>query len=113
MGGPETTQGMQWVKQGKAVLLMQVGVNQGPRYADVPNIMDTRNRTNKRPDAAFVHRPGAWTPFLRSARCAMDRARRYRRHSSKTMDDPDFKKEAADQQIDLSPLFAADMPDPS
>jgi tripartite-type tricarboxylate transporter receptor subunit TctC len=108
--GPETTQGMQWVKEGKATLLLQIGINKDSRYADVPNIMDYAKSDEQRSlmRLLFIGQTMG-RPFFGPPGVPTDRANALREAFVKTMNDSEFKKEADDQKIDLSPLSGAEM----
>jgi tripartite-type tricarboxylate transporter receptor subunit TctC len=108
--GPETTQGMDWVKQGKAVLLMQIGVDKDPRYADVPSVMDYARSDEQRRlmELVFIGQ-ALGRPFFAPPGVPADRAKALQDAFRRAMDDDEFKKEADDQKIDLSPLFAPEM----
>src|SRR5262249_45938202 len=108
--GPETTQGMQWVKEGKATLLLQIGINKDARYAEVPNIMDYAKSDEQRSLMKLLFIGQAMgRPFFGPPGMPADRAQALRDAFVKTMNDPEFKREADDQKIDLSPLSGAEM----
>ncbi|MDB5534860.1 MAG: tripartite tricarboxylate transporter family receptor [Hyphomicrobiales bacterium] len=108
--GPETNAVMEWVKQGKATLLLQIGINKSPLYPDVPHIMDMAKSEDDRKlmELLFVGQ-ALGRPFFAPSGVPADRGRALQTAFAKTMEDPGFKVEADKQKIDLSPLLGDDM----
>jgi tripartite-type tricarboxylate transporter receptor subunit TctC len=108
--GPETTAAMEWVKEGKAVLLLQIGVSKHPDYPTVPLVMDLAKSDADRKvmELIFVAQQ-LGRPFFGPPGIPADRATALQTAFARTMEDPDFRKEAEAQKIDLSPLLAKDM----
>jgi tripartite-type tricarboxylate transporter receptor subunit TctC len=108
--GPETTQVMEWVKEGKATLLMQIGINKDPRYSDVPTIMEyaASDEQRKLMELLFIGQ-ALGRPFFGPPGIPPDRAKSLQDAFARVMEDEEFKKEAEDQKIDRSPLFGMKM----
>jgi tripartite-type tricarboxylate transporter receptor subunit TctC len=108
--GPETAAGMEMVRQGKAVLLLQIGLYKDPRYPDVRSIMEfARTEEQKRLMELLFSGQSLGRPFFAPAGVPQDRAKALQDAFSRTMQDPEFKKEADEQKIDLSPLTGPEM----
>ena len=103
--GPETTAGMELVKQGKVALLLQIGVNKDPRYPDVRSIMEFAKTDEQRSlmELLFIGQT-LGRPFFAPADVPADRAAALQTAFMRTMDDAEFRREADEQKIDLSPL---------
>ena len=103
--GPETTAGMELVKQGKVALLLQIGINKDPRYPDVRSIMEFARTDEQRTlmELLFIGQ-SLGRPFFAPAEVPADRAIALQTAFMKTMDDAEFRREAEEQKIDLSPL---------
>ena len=108
--GPETTAGMELVRQGKIALLLQIGINKDLRYPDVRSIMEFAKTDEQRTLMELLFAGQALgRPFFAPAEVPPDRAAALQAAFMRTMDDPDFRTEAEEQKIDLSPLDGAAM----
>src|SRR5262249_26965688 len=108
--GPETTAGMEWVRQGKAVLLLQIGIKKSPGYSDIPLVMDfaKSDADRKVMELIFITQE-LGRPFFGPPGIPAERGQALQMAFARTMEDPDFRREAAALKIDLSPLLADDM----
>jgi tripartite-type tricarboxylate transporter receptor subunit TctC len=108
--GPETVQGMRWVAEGKAVLLLQVAVRRHPAYASVPSIIDyAKSDTDKQLiDILFIGQE-LGRPFFGPPGVPEDRAKALQKAFADTMADPEFVSEGNAQKLDITPLLADDM----
>jgi hypothetical protein len=108
--GPETNAVMAWVAQGKANLLLQIGINTHPGYPNIPHITDLAKSEDDRKLMEIVFAEQAiGRPFFGPPGVPADRGRTLQEAFVKTMDDPGFKSEADKQKLELTPLFANDM----
>lgn len=109
-GGPETIRAMEWVSQGKAVLLLQVGVRRHPAYANIPSLLDYAKTDDDRKliDLIFVGQE-LGRPFFAPAGVPQDRAAALQKAFATTMNDANFRAEAKAQRLELSPLLADDV----
>ncbi len=108
--GPETTAGMELVKQGKVVLLLQIGITKDPRYPDVRSIMEFARTDDQRTLMELLFAGQALgRPFFAATEVPADRSAALQAAFMRTMEDPEFKREAEEQKIDLSPLDGAAM----
>jgi tripartite-type tricarboxylate transporter receptor subunit TctC len=108
--GPEANAVTAWVEQGKATLLLQIGINKHPGYPKIPHIMDLAKSEDDRKlmELVFVGQ-AVGRPFFGPPGVPADRGRALQEAFARTMDDPGFKSEAAEQKIELTPLLAEDM----
>ena len=108
--GPETNAVMTWVAQGKANLLLQIGISKHPDYPKLPHIMDLAKSEDDRKlmEVVFVGQ-AVGRPFFGPPGVAADRGRALQEAFARTMDDPGFKSEADKQKIELTALLADDM----
>jgi tripartite-type tricarboxylate transporter receptor subunit TctC len=108
--GPETNAVMEWVKQDKASLLLQIGINKHPDYPNVPHIMDLAKSDEDRMlmELLFVGQ-ALGRPFFAPPGIPADRGKALQEAFAKTMEDEGFKADAAKQQIELTPLLAGGM----
>ena len=108
--GPETTVGMEWVRQGKAVLLLQIGIKKSPAYPDIPLVMDfaKSDADRKVMELIFITQE-LGRPFFGPPGIPPERAQALQKAFARTMEDPDFRREAGALKIELSPLLADDM----
>jgi tripartite-type tricarboxylate transporter receptor subunit TctC len=108
--GPETTAGMEWVKQGKAVLLLQIGIKKSPGYSDIPLVMDfAKSDTDRKVMELIFTTHELGRPFFGPPGIPAERAQVLQMAFARTMEDPDFRREAGALKIDLSPFLADDM----
>ncbi len=109
-GGPETIRAMEWVSQGKAKLLLQVGVRRHPAFASIPSLLDYAKTDEERQliDLMFVGQE-LGRPFFAPAGVPKDRAAALQKAFADTMNDANFKAEAKAQRLELSPLLGNDV----
>ena len=106
--GPEAITVNNWIAQGKAKLLLQLAVKPNPRYKDVPLIVDRAKSEADRKvmELMFVGQE-LGRPFFAPPGVPDDRAKALQEAFAKTMDDPDFQRDA--KAFELSPLLGADL----
>ncbi len=108
--GPETVKGMEWVAQGKARLLLQIGVRRHPAYPNIPSVLDFAKSDEDRQliELLFVGQE-LGRPFFAPAGVPQDRAVALQKAFADTMEDREFKAEGDAQMLDLQPLLGDEM----
>jgi tripartite-type tricarboxylate transporter receptor subunit TctC len=108
--GPETTAAMDLQRRGKINLLLQIGVAKDSRYPDLQSIMEFAKTDEDRRlmELLFIGQ-SLGRPFFAPPGVPADRAAALQSAFMRTMDDPEFRKDAGDQEINVSPLFGPEM----
>jgi tripartite-type tricarboxylate transporter receptor subunit TctC len=106
--GPEAIKVNDWITHGKAKLLLQLAVKSHPKYQDIPLIVDrARSEDDRKVMELMFLGQELGRPFFAPPGLPADRAKALQVAFAKTMDDPEFQKDAKDYE--LSPLLAADL----
>src|SRR5262245_52523776 len=108
--GPEANAVLPWVAQGKANLLLQIGINKHPAYPRIPHIMDLAKSEDDRKlmEVVFIGQ-AIGRPFFGPPGVPADRGRALQEAFASTMDDPGFRADADKLKIELTPILADDM----
>ena len=94
-----------WLKEGKMTVLIQMSTEKHPDMPDVPLIMDlAKNDADKAALRLIYARQEFGRPFLAPPGVPADRVAALQAAFMATMDDPDFKSDAAKQDLELAPV---------
>ena len=97
-------------KDGTVLSLVQMSANRHPELPNVPRLIDLAPNENARQIfelmsvAADIGRPMVTAPSV-----PVDRVKALREAFAKTMQDPDFQKEAARLSVDIDPTVGEDL----
>jgi tripartite-type tricarboxylate transporter receptor subunit TctC len=99
-----------WLRPGRANLLLQIGYEKSSELAGVPLIFDLLTKEEDRQMVALLAAPTAIArPFAAPPGLPADKAAVLRRAFDATMKDPEFLAEAAKMQADISPTTGEDV----
>ena len=94
-----------WLKEGKMTVLIQMSPQKHPDMPDVPLIMDlAKNDADKATLRLIYARQEFGRPFLAPPGIPADRVEALQAAFMATMEDPDFKADAAKQNLELAPV---------
>ncbi|HSG95956.1 MAG TPA: tripartite tricarboxylate transporter substrate-binding protein, partial [Afifellaceae bacterium] len=94
-----------WLKEGKMTVLIQMSTEKHPDLPDIPLIMDlAKNDADKAALRLIYARQEFGRPFLAPPDVPADRVAALQAAFMATMDDPDFKADAAKQDLELAPV---------
>src|SRR5262249_35366815 len=94
-----------WIKEGKAKIVAQIGLEKEPDYPDVPLIMElaTTDAERQGMELVFTQQVMAW-PIVAPPGVPPERIKALRDGFDATMSDPDFLAEAAQQKLVINPV---------
>lgn len=96
---------LQWYKDKKFTVLMQLALEKHPDLPDVPLIIDLAKTDEQRQILKLIFaRQVMGRPFLAPPDLPMDRAAALRKAFMDTMNDPDFRAEADKAQMEITPV---------
>lgn len=100
----------QWLKEGKIVNLIQIGLKRHPELADVPLLLELATNDIDRRAMALISAETAIARAIATTPDApADRVEALRRAFDATMKDPQLLAEAEQQRFDLSPATGEDV----
>jgi tripartite-type tricarboxylate transporter receptor subunit TctC len=99
-----------WIKEGKLVPLVQIGLRKEKSLASVPLLTDLATTDEQRAMFAFISQPVAiQQPFAGPPGMPADRLAVYRQAFEKMTQDPAFRAEVEKAKLDLDPLPGAEV----
>lgn len=99
---------MDWVTSGKLNLIMQLSTDKHPELPDVPLVMDlAKSDADRRLLNMIFARQELGRPYVAPPNVPEERVEALRAAFMATMKDPEFLKEAANADLELSPVSGA------
>jgi len=96
---------LQWYKEKKFTVLMQLALEKHPDLPDVPLIVDLAKTDEQRQILKLIFaRQVMGRPFLAPPGLPQDRADALRKAFMETMNDPDFRAEADKAKMEITPV---------
>jgi len=94
-----------WIKEGKAKIMAQIGLEKDPEYPDIPLITELATNDGERQvmELVFTQQTMAW-PIVAPPAVPPERIKALRDGFDATMTDPDFLAEAAQQKLVINPV---------
>jgi tripartite-type tricarboxylate transporter receptor subunit TctC len=94
-----------WIRDGKAKIVAQIGLEKDPELGDVPLVMDFATKPTERQvlELLLAQQAMAW-PILMPPDVPADRVKAFRDAFDATMKDPEFLAEASKQRLIINPV---------
>jgi Tripartite tricarboxylate transporter family receptor len=99
---------MDWVKDGTVHIIMQLSTEKHPDLPDIPLIMDLApSEDDKKLLRLVFARQALGRPFIAPPGIPADRVEALRQAFDATMQDPEFLEEAAQADLEITPISGA------
>ncbi|MBW1800370.1 MAG: hypothetical protein JRJ85_06525 [Deltaproteobacteria bacterium] len=99
----------EWIREGKLVHLVQIANNILPELKDVPKLMDFAKNDEQRTMFKFVHSGREDRAFAAPPGVPSDRLAALEKAYMETLNDPEFRAQAAKKKYDINPLTAQEV----
>jgi tripartite-type tricarboxylate transporter receptor subunit TctC len=95
----------EYLKNGTLRIIASYGLKPNPELAGVPRVIDYAKTEEQRKELVLVlsNHDFGW-PYIMSGEIPSDRAKAMQAAFDATMDDPEFRAEAAKRKLDISPI---------
>jgi hypothetical protein len=98
-----------WLKDGRLVIVAQYGFTRNPDLPNVPLMPAGDNDIDRQASALLYSRLNYGRPFFGPPGIPAARLATLRRAFRATLDDPDFRKDAAQAKIDIDPVSGEEL----